>query len=191
MSTAKVLAVYGTRPEAIKMAPLVAELRASPQLDVVVAVTGQHRQMLDPVNELFGIVPRHDLSIIAPRQTLTDITSRCLLGLDAVLEAERPHAVVVQGDTTSAFAAALSASRVQHREMEATMRPREEGKKKEREKKGKFQTTTLLAREYEKWRWLAALPVRAGTTGRRELVYVVVRFRTMWRVLMLRWYIGR
>jgi UDP-N-acetylglucosamine 2-epimerase (non-hydrolysing) len=109
MSATKVLAVYGTRPEAIKMAPLVAELRASPQVDVVVAVTGQHRQMLDPVNELFGIVPRHDLGIIAPRQTLTDITSRCLLGLDAVLAAERPDAVVVQGDTSSAFAAALSA----------------------------------------------------------------------------------
>jgi UDP-N-acetylglucosamine 2-epimerase (non-hydrolysing) len=105
----KVLVVYGTRPEAIKMAPVIAGLRASEDLQSVVAVTGQHRAMLDQVNDLFGIVPDHDLDIIAQRQTLHDVTTRALTGLAAVIADERPDLVLVQGDTTTAFVAALAA----------------------------------------------------------------------------------
>ncbi len=107
--TRKILVVYGTRPEAIKMAPLVMELERSRYVDCVVAVSGQHREMLDQVNDLFGIRPRHDLNIIADRQTLTAITNRSLSGLGEVIAHERPNAVVVQGDTTTCFAGALAA----------------------------------------------------------------------------------
>jgi UDP-N-acetylglucosamine 2-epimerase (non-hydrolysing) len=105
----QVMVVYGTRPEAIKMAPVVRALGSSAHLRPVVAVTGQHRAMLDQVNELFGIVPAHDLDIIQPRQTLEDITTRTLIGLRELLEQERPDALLVQGDTTTCFAAALGA----------------------------------------------------------------------------------
>jgi UDP-N-acetylglucosamine 2-epimerase (non-hydrolysing) len=104
-----VMAVYGTRPEAIKMAPVLQELERSRWLRPVVAVTGQHRDMLDQVHRLFGVVPDHDLDIIQPRQSLEGITSRVLLGLKPLMEQERPDAVLVQGDTTTCFAAALSA----------------------------------------------------------------------------------
>lgn len=107
--THRVLLVYGTRPEAIKMAPVVIALHASPHLEPVVAVTGQHRAMLDQVNELFGIEPQHDLNIFAHGQTLEEVTARTLAGMRPVLELVRPDAVLVQGDTTTCFAAALSA----------------------------------------------------------------------------------
>ena len=106
----KVLLVYGTRPEAIKVAPLVAALERSEGLVPVVAVTGQHREMLDQVNELFGIVPAHDLNIIQPRQTLADVTVKSLQGVSRILQEERPDAVVVQGDTTTSMVAALAAA---------------------------------------------------------------------------------
>ena len=105
----KILVVYGTRPEAIKMAPLVKALSQSKHLVPVVAVTGQHRAMLDQVNDLFGIRPAHDLNIITERQQLQDITSRVLGGISDVIVREEPQAVVVQGDTTTCFAAALAA----------------------------------------------------------------------------------
>lgn len=105
----KVLAVYGTRPEAIKMAPIVAQIEAASDLDVVVAVTGQHREMLDQVNELFGIVPDYDLNIMSHGQSLSGIFARVLDGLDPILVTERPEAVIVQGDTTTSTAAALAA----------------------------------------------------------------------------------
>jgi UDP-N-acetylglucosamine 2-epimerase (non-hydrolysing) len=105
----KILVVYGTRPEAIKMAPVVAALAASEHLQPVVAVTGQHRAMLDQVNALFGITPAHDLDIIRPRQQLEGITVRSLEGVAEVIRKERPGAVLVQGDTTTCFAAALAA----------------------------------------------------------------------------------
>jgi len=104
-----VMVVYGTRPEAIKMAPVVRELRSSPHLDVFVAVTGQHRAMLDQVNSLFGIVPDADLDVIQPRQTLAEITQRVVMGITELLQRHRPDAVLVQGDTTTTFAAALAA----------------------------------------------------------------------------------
>jgi UDP-N-acetylglucosamine 2-epimerase (non-hydrolysing) len=103
-----VMPVYGTRPEAIKMAPIIERLGSS-SLDVVVAVTGQHREMLDQVNRLFGIEPEHDLDIIRPGQSLSALTARTLERMTPVLDAVRPDAVVVQGDTTSAFAASLAA----------------------------------------------------------------------------------
>jgi UDP-N-acetylglucosamine 2-epimerase (non-hydrolysing) len=105
----KVLVVYGTRPEAIKMAPLVKALRNSRHCHPVVAVTGQHRAMLDQVNTLFAIRPDHDLDIISERQRLEDVTWKVLDGISNVILAEAPDAVVVQGDTTTCLAAALAA----------------------------------------------------------------------------------
>lgn len=105
----RIMAVYGTRPEAIKMAPVVQALSASPHVEVVVAVTGQHRQMLDQVNGLFGIEPTHDLDVIQPRQQLHEITQRVLGGITRVLREDRPDVVLVQGDTSTTMAAALAA----------------------------------------------------------------------------------
>ncbi|WP_270848420.1 non-hydrolyzing UDP-N-acetylglucosamine 2-epimerase [Candidatus Collinsella stercoripullorum] len=106
----KILLVFGTRPEAIKMCPLVLELKSRPEdFDTVVCVTGQHREMLDQVLGVFGVVPDHDLAIMRPGQTLFDITSDVLLKIKAVLEEERPDVVLVHGDTTTSFAAALAA----------------------------------------------------------------------------------
>lgn len=104
-----IVVAYGTRPEAVKLAPIVQALRASQSLQPVVAVSGQHREMLDQINALFDITPDHDLDIIAPGQTLTDITTRALAGYSTFLQEHPPAAVVVQGDTTTTFAAALAA----------------------------------------------------------------------------------
>ena len=106
----KVMTVFGTRPEAIKMAPVILELRKYPEeIAPVVAVTAQHREMLDQVLRLFHIRPDHDLNIMAEEQTLFDITERALAGLDKVLTAERPDLVLVHGDTTTTFTGALAA----------------------------------------------------------------------------------
>jgi UDP-N-acetylglucosamine 2-epimerase (non-hydrolysing) len=108
-ATPNVMLVYGTRPEAIKMAPLVKALERSVSLNPIVVVTGQHREMLDQVNELFDIRPKHDLNVIQPRQTLPQLSVRALDGLSGLMAEERPDAVVVQGDTTTSFVAALAA----------------------------------------------------------------------------------
>jgi len=106
----KIITVFGTRPDAIKMAPVVKELaRRSDVCDLRVAVTGQHREMLDQVLRAFDIVPDHDLKIMAPGQTLAEITSRAMTGLDAYFAVEKPDAVIAQGDTTTTLAAALAA----------------------------------------------------------------------------------
>jgi UDP-N-acetylglucosamine 2-epimerase (non-hydrolysing) len=106
----KVTAVFGTRPEAIKMAPVVKELQRFPEvIETRVAVTAQHRQMLDQVLELFHIVPDHDLNIMKDRQTLFDITAQSLQGLGRVFEEDRPDLVLVHGDTTTTFAGSLAA----------------------------------------------------------------------------------
>ena len=106
----KVMAVFGTRPEAIKMAPIVMEMKKYPDKIIpVVAVTAQHREMLDQVLNLFHIVPDYDLDIMAAGQTLFDITSKAMLGLDKVLAKEKPDIVLVHGDTTTTFAGALAA----------------------------------------------------------------------------------
>ncbi|BAK43910.1 non-hydrolyzing UDP-N-acetylglucosamine 2-epimerase [Eggerthella sp. YY7918] len=101
--------VFGTRPEAIKMCPLVNELKGRPDVfETVVCVTGQHREMLDQVLQAFSVVPDHDLAIMKPGQTLFDVTCDVLLDIKAVLEEERPEVVLVHGDTTTSFAAALA-----------------------------------------------------------------------------------
>ena len=106
----KVMTVFGTRPEAIKMAPVVLELAKYPALITpVVAVTAQHREMLDQVLQLFGIVPDYDLDIMSQGQTLFDITCRSLQGLNDVLAREKPDVVLVHGDTTTTFAGSLAA----------------------------------------------------------------------------------
>ena len=106
----KVMTVFGTRPEAIKMAPVVLELGKYPGvIEPVVAVTAQHRDMLDQVLKLFSITPDYDLDIMAAGQTLFDITSKAMMGLDKVLQKEKPDIVLVHGDTTTTFAGALAA----------------------------------------------------------------------------------
>jgi UDP-N-acetylglucosamine 2-epimerase (non-hydrolysing) len=105
----KIMPVYGTRPEAIKMAPIIKELERNPLFHCITVVTGQHRSMLDQVNELFDIVPMHDLNIIQPRQSLTSIMTKTMSGLDDLLTSNRPDAVIVQGDTTTSTAAAMTA----------------------------------------------------------------------------------
>jgi UDP-N-acetylglucosamine 2-epimerase (non-hydrolysing) len=101
--------VFGTRPEAIKMAPVVKELQRSPDHQPLVVVTAQHREMLDQVLDLFDITPHHDLDVIAPRQGLAPLTSRALDRLAPVMEQERPDVVLVQGDTTTTMVGALAA----------------------------------------------------------------------------------
>ncbi len=106
----KVMVVFGTRPEAIKMAPLVKGLQArAGEIETVVCVTAQHREMLDQVLKLFDIVPEHDLNIMKPGQDLFDITSNILLGLKGVLQQEKPDLVLVHGDTTTTLATSLAA----------------------------------------------------------------------------------
>lgn len=105
----KTLVVFGTRPEAIKLAPVIQALREDPAFAVRVCVTAQHRQMLDQVLELFAITPDVDLNLMAPDQTLTHVTCSVLAGMERILRAERPDWVIVQGDTTTTMAGALAA----------------------------------------------------------------------------------
>ena len=105
----KVMTIFGTRPEAIKMAPLVKALEACPEIDSYCCVTAQHREMLDSVLDIFRIEPQFDLDIMEQRQTLSTITSKCLLGLEKVFEQVRPDLVLVHGDTSTTFAGALAA----------------------------------------------------------------------------------
>jgi UDP-N-acetylglucosamine 2-epimerase (non-hydrolysing) len=105
----RVMLVFGTRPEAIKMAPVVRALEESPDHEPIVAVTAQHREMLDQVLDLFGVTPDHDLDLITPRQGLAALTSRALDGLAPLIEQERPDVVLVQGDTTTTLVGALAA----------------------------------------------------------------------------------
>ena len=110
MNRLKVMTIFGTRPEAIKMAPVVLELQKYPeQIQPIVTVTAQHREMLDQVLQLFRIQPDYDLDIMSPSQTLFDITSRALTGLNQVLAKAKPDLVLVHGDTTTTFVGALAA----------------------------------------------------------------------------------
>ncbi|MBR6633350.1 MAG: UDP-N-acetylglucosamine 2-epimerase (non-hydrolyzing) [Clostridia bacterium] len=104
----KIMLVFGTRPEAIKMCPLVLELKSRKEVETVVCVTGQHRQMLDSVLETFGVVPDYDLSIMKEKQTLFDITTGILEKIKSVLEEVRPDVVLVHGDTSTTFVTALA-----------------------------------------------------------------------------------
>jgi len=105
----KVMSIFGTRPEAIKMAPLVKELEKNENIQSIVAVTAQHRQMLDQVLEIFDITPDYDLNIMQSGQTLADITTRALNGLDKVIKEAAPDIILVHGDTSTTFAGALAA----------------------------------------------------------------------------------
>ncbi len=105
----KVLTVFGTRPEAIKLAPVIKALEADPEIASRTCTTGQHREMVDRVLEVFGIRPDHDLALMRPGQTLNGLAARAVAALDPVLEAERPDRVLVHGDTTTALAATLAA----------------------------------------------------------------------------------
>ena len=109
MDKIKVMSVFGTRPEAIKMAPLVKELEKTPEIESIVCVTAQHREMLDQVLEIFDLHPQHDLNIMQARQTLAGITTRALTGLEEVMGKEKPDIVLVHGDTSTTFAGALAA----------------------------------------------------------------------------------
>ena len=100
--------VFGTRPEAIKMCPLVNELKSRKEIETVVCVTGQHRQMLDQVLEAFDVVPDYDLSIMKDRQTLFDVTTNILNRIKEVLEEVHPDVVLVHGDTSTTFVTALA-----------------------------------------------------------------------------------
>lgn len=105
----KVMTIFGTRPEAIKMAPLVKELEKTDHIEVVVAVTAQHREMLDQVLSLFDITPKYDLNMMEPGQTLFGITAKALTGLEKILTKEKPDIVLVHGDTTTTFVGGLAA----------------------------------------------------------------------------------
>ena len=104
----KVMLVFGTRPEAIKICPLINELKTRKGIQTVVCVTAQHRQMLDQVLETFGVIPNYDLNIMKDRQTLFDITTNILNGIKEILEKERPDVVLVHGDTSTTFVTALA-----------------------------------------------------------------------------------
>jgi len=121
----RVMAVFGTRPEGVKMAPVVKELQRFPrQIDLKVVVTGQHREMLDQILSAFSITPDHDLDIMRPGQSLAGITCRSLSGLDALIESLKPQLILAQGDTTTTFAASLAAfyRRVDFGHVEAGLR---------------------------------------------------------------------
>ena len=110
MKKIKVMTIFGTRPEAIKMAPLVLELERQPErFESIVTVTAQHRQMLDQVLDIFQIKPDYDLDVMKDRQTLADITANVLIGLESVMKEAKPDIVLVHGDTTTTFAAGISA----------------------------------------------------------------------------------
>ena len=109
MSKIKVMSIFGTRPEAIKMAPLVKELEKRNEIESIVCVTAQHRQMLDQVLETFKIKPDYDLNIMKDGQTLGDITTRALTGIEGIIKEVKPDIVLVHGDTTTTFAGALAA----------------------------------------------------------------------------------
>ena len=109
MKQIRVMTIFGTRPEAIKMAPLVQELQSRPNITSICCVTAQHRQMLDAVLDIFRLKPDYDLNIMEPSQTLSTITTKCLLGMEGVLEQARPDLVLVHGDTSTTFAGALAA----------------------------------------------------------------------------------
>jgi len=109
MEKLRIMSVFGTRPEAIKMAPLVKELGSRPEIESLCCVTAQHRQMLDSVLEVFDLKPDWDLDIMTPRQTLSTITSKCLLGMDEAIDHLKPDMILVHGDTSTTFAGALSA----------------------------------------------------------------------------------
>ncbi len=109
MMSHRIMTIYGTRPEAIKVAPIIKAIERTEDLENIIVVTGQHREMLDQVNDMFSIAPDHDMNIMAAGQGLNQIAARVISGVDAILELEQPDAVLVQGDTTTVMGAAIAA----------------------------------------------------------------------------------
>lgn len=105
----KVMTIFGTRPEAIKMCPVVKELEKNKKIESIVCVTAQHREMLDQVLEIFNVIPDYDLDIMKDRQTITGVTTRVLKGLEEIIKKEKPNIILVHGDTTTTFAGSLAA----------------------------------------------------------------------------------
>lgn len=124
LSRIKILSIFGTRPEAIKMAPLIKELKSRDEIESIVCVTAQHRQMLDQVLEVFNINPDYDLDIMKERQSLSGVTAKVLLGLEEVLTKVKPDMILVHGDTTTTFAGSLAAyyNKIQIGHVEAGLR---------------------------------------------------------------------
>lgn len=108
MAAPKVMTVYGTRPEAIKVAPVIKELESDKRFESIAVSTGQHKEMLEQVNTMFGIKPAYDLGLMKPGQTLNEIVSRAIMGLEEIIEKEKPDVIISQGDTSTAMAAALA-----------------------------------------------------------------------------------
>ena len=108
MLNKKIMLVFGTRPEAIKMCPLVKELKTRKNIKTVVCVTGQHREMLQQVLDVFGVIPDYDLAIMKDKQTLFDVTTNILNKIKNVLEKEKPDVVLVHGDTSTTFVTSLA-----------------------------------------------------------------------------------
>lgn len=106
--TLRIMTIYGTRPEAIKVAPIIKAIETADGMESIAVVTGQHREMLDQVNTMFSIVPDYDLNIMSAGQTLNEIVARVITGIDGILEAEAPDAVIVQGDTSTVMGAAVA-----------------------------------------------------------------------------------
>jgi len=104
----RIMTIYGTRPEAIKVAPIIRAIEQDPELENIIVVTGQHREMLDQVNSMFDIAPSHDLNIMAAGQSLNGIVAKVIRGVDSILEKEEPDAVIVQGDTSTVMGAAIA-----------------------------------------------------------------------------------
>ncbi|MGP9604659.1 non-hydrolyzing UDP-N-acetylglucosamine 2-epimerase [Brachybacterium sp. AOP42-E1-35] len=104
----RIMTIYGTRPEAIKVAPIIKAIEADPDLESITVVTGQHREMLDQVNTMFEIVPDHDMNIMSAGQSLNTIVAKVIAGIDGILEQEKPDAVIVQGDTSTVMSAAIA-----------------------------------------------------------------------------------
>ena len=104
----KIMTVYGTRPEAIKVAPVITALKADERFEAIVVSTGQHREMLAQVNDRFGIVPDYDLGLMKPGQTLNELVSRAIIGLEEIIDQVQPDVIISQGDTSTAMAAALA-----------------------------------------------------------------------------------
>lgn len=167
----KVLVVFGTRPEAVKMAPVVHALETSAALQPVVCVTAQHRDMLDQVLAIFDIRPHHDLDLMRPNQRLDELTSRVLLAMTRVIEEEAPAAVLVHGDTTTTFAAALAAFylRVPVGHVEAGLRSHDLTQPFPEEMNRQL-ADRLCAFHYAPTRQAAANLAREGIDGRDVLV---------------------
>lgn len=108
MSKPKIMTIYGTRPEAIKVAPVIKALEADERFESVAVSTGQHKEMLEQVNLMFGITPKHDLHLMKPGQGLNEIVSRAIAGLDTIIDEEQPDVIISQGDTSTAMAAAVA-----------------------------------------------------------------------------------